>query len=204
MSSWGLQLERPYRSEVNILKWPATTLAWLNKQNAVSGFFVTMLGVWAAFWVTGLSDRRVDNEATSQRLQLVHFEAEQNAILAQDIFRIEVSTNRADIILKRPQSSAVRSALADNNLPTFLPHAKLSMLFTYLDSIDALRTTLDIHSAHLVNVAFHRDADLTQCQKWINNTGMKAKVKVLGMTSSCHLWEKRSCGVAVDFGIFKA
>lgn len=135
------------------------TLKWLNSQNAVSGVFVTILGVWAAFWLTDLGGQRQVNDATRQRLQLVHFEAEQNAILAQAIFLNESVTNRIDVILKRPHAVALRAVLRDDNLPVLLPHAKLSMLLTYLDSIEALQHTLDIHANHLISLDFEHDHD---------------------------------------------
>jgi hypothetical protein len=139
--------------------WIKCCHSWVKKEQIISGFFVTLLGVWAAFGLANCGESHSKDSATHQRLQLVHFEAEQNAILAQAVFRNESATNRFDFILKRPQNVALQAALADSNLPDLLPHAKLSMLLTYQDSIEAFRQTLDLHAAHLISVDFDLDCD---------------------------------------------
>lgn len=137
-----------------VLPLAMRTFKWLNMQNAISGFFVTLFGVWAAFWLTGIGQREDTNIATRQRLHLAHFEAEQNALLAQSVFRYEPLTNSVDAILKRPSVIVVETVLTDSNLPSYLKHDKLSMLLTYLESLHDLTEALDWYSNYrLLNIA---------------------------------------------------
>jgi len=84
--------------------WPSIAWQWLIRHEIVSGFFVTMLGVWAAFWLTRLGERKALDGATRQRLHIVVLESQYNGTIAKRAMDACVNPS-AVIILAKPDTA---------------------------------------------------------------------------------------------------
>jgi hypothetical protein len=65
--------------------WICRCWKWLNKQNAISGFFVTVLGVWLAFALANWANKYSMNDVTKNRLCHVYLESTYNDKIAEEI-----------------------------------------------------------------------------------------------------------------------
>lgn len=119
--------------------------SWL-KTNT-SQFIVTMLGVWAAFFLTGYGEQKALDRATEQRLHLVVLEARDNIRIANEI--LEDYSKIFGINFKRLNSVAAIASFQDANVLSFLPHYKVSLLRVYVGNIVTLNQILQTHQGLL-------------------------------------------------------
>ena len=115
----------------------------------VSGFLVTMLGVWAAFELAAHGQKKALDRATKQMLHLVVLEAQYNGTDANEILGTYADANSLGINLNRPNSFVAAAAFQDSNILSILPLHKLSLLRSYVNSISTLNKSLQVHKAVL-------------------------------------------------------
>ena len=125
---------------------PSTVWKWLDKHSVIPGFFVTMLGVWAAFGLAGLSEQHALDSATKQRLHLVFLESQYNGGIAHQI--IDDCAN-GYVRTDKPHTALAAAALGDANILAFLPHYKVSLLRSYVNAVATLNEALRVHESVL-------------------------------------------------------
>ena len=157
---------------------------WLNKHELVSGFFVIMLGVWAAFLLAGLGEQIALDRATEQRLHLVVLEAQYNCRIAKEIFRDYAEPpdpNTIRINIKRPNSIVVTTAFQETNLLAFLPLHKVSFLRSYVNIISTLNQSLQVHQGVLESQGYKKSIQEKQARRNVrdNAAAVYANVYVL-------------------------
>jgi hypothetical protein len=124
----------------------------LNKHEVISGFFVTMLGVLAAFWLAGLDEQRAMDRTTKQRLHLVVLEAEYNGKFAREIFGDCAEAADPNVIrssVRRLNTAAATAAFQDAHVLSLLPLHKVSLLNSYLSDVGLLNQALQMHQGVL-------------------------------------------------------
>ena len=139
------------RLRTNLWRWP-------NKKEVISGFFVTMLGVWAAFWMAGLGESCARDRNTEQRLHLAVLESQYNGTLAKEILDNYTKQEIVNIAVKRLDFSSARAAFEDSNVLSFLPHYKVSLLRSYIEAIATLNQALEMHQGILERTEYKRTA----------------------------------------------
>jgi hypothetical protein len=162
----------------SIFRWHRIVWQWANKHDIISGFFVTMLGVWAAFWLTGLGEQRSLDSRTKQRLHIVVLESQYNGTTAKKIMD---ACADSVIILERPDAAATLAALDDANILTFLPHHKVSLLRSYANAITVLNEALRAYQTALENAEYRQTPAEARIRENVrsNAAAMLANVVVL-------------------------
>lgn len=128
-----------------LLKYYKLCRCWLIKHEVIPGFIVTMLGVWAAFWLTGLGEQYALNKTTRQRLNFVFLESEHNAVVVSAILNDFAEADVASINIGRLDSSATTAAFQDANILSFLSLERVSFLRTYINSIRTLNQAMQTY-----------------------------------------------------------
>ncbi len=128
---------------LTVLKWPQVVGRWLIKQGLLSGFVATMLGVLAAFWLTGQGEQRALDNATRQRLHIVVLECQYNLTNAVEITRHVASPGTVSV--RRLDTVAAAAAFGDANILAVLPKHEVSMLRAYINAVATLNEALQLH-----------------------------------------------------------
>ncbi|HET6455082.1 MAG TPA: hypothetical protein VFI02_11815 [Armatimonadota bacterium] len=131
---------------------------WLTKQALISGFLVTMLGVYAAFWLTGLGEQGGLDCTTKQRLHLAVLESQYNGTIAMRIVADLADTSSVIMNIDRLDSSAATAAFEDANALSFLPNHKVSLLRSYANAIATLNRSLETHQDVLQSSDYARSS----------------------------------------------
>ena len=133
---------------MTIPEWPHAVWQWLIRHEIISGFLVTMLGVSAAFWLTGLGEQKALHSATRQRLHIVVLESQYNGAIAKKAMDACANPSAA-IIVEKPDTALTAAALEDANILAFLPHHKVSVLWTYVSAVATLNEAIEVHQSVL-------------------------------------------------------
>ena len=141
---------------MTVLKWLRVVWQWLNSHHIISGFFVTMLGVWAAFWLAGVGEQNALNSATEQRLHMAVVECQYNRPIAQEIIGQYANSTTVRIQTDRPHTSMAAAALEDANIFTVLPRHKVSMFRRYVNDVANLNEGLDAYRSTLEITGYRR------------------------------------------------
>lgn len=123
---------------------------WLRKH--MSGIIVTMVGVFAAFWFTGLGEQSALDRTTRQKLHLVVLEAKYNSRITKQFLHDYAEAADPNVIrinVKRPNTIAATAAFRDANILALVPLHKVSLLRGYMNEIDTLNRSLQIHQSVL-------------------------------------------------------
>jgi len=134
---------------MTILRLLTSLWRWPNKKELICGFFFTMLGVWAAFWLAGLGERSALDRNTEQRLHLAILESQYNGTLAMEILDEYTKQAVVNIAVKRFNVSAAQAAFDDSNVLSFLPHHKVSLIRSYIEAIATLNQAVEMHQGIL-------------------------------------------------------
>lgn len=113
-----------------------------------------MLGVWAAFWLTGLSEQKAQDIATKQRLHLVVLESQYNGVIAKEI--MDNCANFGTVTIYRLDATLATAALDDTNIIAFLPHHKASMLRSYVNAVATLNEAIHAHQTTLESTGYRQ------------------------------------------------
>ena len=137
---------------MTVLNWPQIIWRWLNK----AGFFVTMLGVLAAFWLTGIGEQKALDKVTKQRLHIAVLESQYNGTIAKRIIDDCANTSGLNFSIDRLDSTAATAAFEDTNVLLFLPHYKVSLLRSYANAIATLNQALQVHQSVIERLTMRR------------------------------------------------
>jgi hypothetical protein len=128
--------------------------AWTSRHEIVPGFLVTMAGVYAAFWLTGLGEHRALDNATRQRLHLVVLESQYNGTTAKQIVDAYADSAAMSVSVDRPNAAVAAAALGDANILGFLPLHKVSTLQSYAAAVATLNQALQVHQRVLESAGY--------------------------------------------------
>jgi hypothetical protein len=161
-----------------------TLWRWLNKHEVISGLFVTILGVWIAFWLTGLGEQSSLDRVTKQRLHLAVLEAQYNIRDANEIlndYAEAVDPNRLKVNVRRLNSTAATAAFCDAHILSLLPLHKVSLLNGYMNEINLLNQTLQMHQGVLESQGYKTTSQEREFRQKVcdNAAGVIAMAKVL-------------------------
>lgn len=111
-----------------------------------------------------------------QKLHRVFLESMYNITISQhalDTF----STEKVDsVFMERPTFAMALLALQDDNVLSFLPAYKVSLLMMYVNSIDLLNHTLDLHKEFALNTDLHNQISLYKDVQFIRTNAAAAVV----------------------------
>lgn len=147
---------------------------WLNKHEVISGFVVTILGVWAAFELAGWGEQNTLDRATQNRLHLVVIEAQYNGTAAKDILDSYADANNLRINLSRLDSASTLAAFQDSNVFQFLPTHKVSLLRTYVNNISSLNQSLLVHQGVLETQNYRRTTQEKEAREKVRENAAAA------------------------------
>ncbi|MBC8263155.1 MAG: hypothetical protein H8E47_03415 [Anaerolineales bacterium] len=110
----------------------------------------TMLGVLAALYLANLQQQQHLDSITAQRLHMVVLESQYNGSTVKEIFEVFSKGTPNTIMLKQTDTSMAIAAINDQNIVSFLPLHKLSLLVSYIDSQETLNHTLKLYNDYLL------------------------------------------------------
>jgi hypothetical protein len=115
----------------------------------------TMLGVLAALYLANLQQQQHLNSITAQRLHLVVLESQYNSSTVKEIFEVFSKGTPDTIMIRQTDTSMAVAALNDQNIVSFLPPYKLSLLVNYIASLRKLDHALTLHNDYLLGMAIN-------------------------------------------------
>ena len=130
-----------------IRKFFAEYRLWLSKHKfeVLSGFLVAVAAVYIAFYLAAWSEQKIIDKTTQNRLKLAYMENLYNGIAAKEILDTYADANSLGINVNRPNSIAALAVFQDSNVLQFLPIHKVSLLISYVDSVNTLNQSLLVH-----------------------------------------------------------
>ncbi len=128
-----------------------------------------MLGVFAAFWLNDSWHQNYQDQITKRRLHLVVLESQYNGSIAHEVLKMYSSQNSMCFSIKRVDSTAARIAFEDDNLFRLLPLYKVSLIRSYIESMDILNQSLDVYSDYLSSVQFKKDSQNDEFVSTVRN-----------------------------------
>ena len=122
---------------------------FLISKDFIVSFTATMLGVLVAFWLNGIWHQHIRNDITRHRIHLLILETQYNGTIALDALNSYSAPNQDILYIKRADTTAARLAFEDDNVFVFLQPEKVSLLKSYIESIETLNHSLKIYEASL-------------------------------------------------------
>ncbi len=146
-------------------------LLWrfISNRDFLISFVATMLGVLVAFWLNDFWHQNYQDKITKHRLHLVVLESQYNGSIAHEVLKVYSNINSMCFSIKRVDSTAARIAFEDGNLFKLLPFHKVSLIKSYIESMDTLNQSLDTYSDYLFSVHFKRDSQNDEFVSTVRN-----------------------------------
>jgi len=117
--------------------------------NFWTALLATMIGVLLAFNLNSQWQKSHLNKITAQKLHLVFLESQFNGTTAHEVFKVYSKSSVNTVIIKRTDVSLAFAAIQDENIITFLPAYKLSLLISYIDAQKTLNYSLENYENYL-------------------------------------------------------
>lgn len=117
----------------------------------LTAFSATMLGVLTAFVLQDCWHHHQLDSATRQHLHLVYLESEYNITIAQNSLDKFLGSMAQKVVIDRTAHPMASQAIHDENILSLLPAEKLSLLGSYVNALDVLNDSLDLHREYLIN-----------------------------------------------------
>lgn len=139
-----------WRGLRNIWAIVRTFASWVAKNAFAIELVATMLGVLAALYLANLQQQQHLNSITAQRLHLVVLESQYNSSTVKEIFEVFSKDTPNTIMLKQTDTSMAIAAINDQNIVSFLPLHKVTLLVSYIYSQETLNHSLKLYNDYLL------------------------------------------------------
>ena len=133
----------------NILK---CLLGIISRIDFWTALLATMIGVLIAFHLDQCGQKKEFDKVTLQKLHLVFLESEYNGTFAFEVFKKYSNDNIDKIFLQRMDYSLLSATIQDENIVSFLPPYKLSLLMMYMEAQNIFNNALDFYQNYRFNM----------------------------------------------------
>jgi hypothetical protein len=136
-------------------KWKLSQ--WIDGHPVLRDLFVTIVGVWIAFWLTGLGEKYTLDRTTKQRLYLAVFEIQYIVMDANNIlsaYSRPDDPTKVDIEINSLRAIAAEAAFQDPHISSILPLRLVFLLGAYLNSINTLNQVLQMDQHNMVDLRY--------------------------------------------------
>lgn len=114
-----------------------------------------------------------------QKLQRVYLESVYNIKIAQHALHTYSMAKVDNLFIQRPTFAMARLALQDDNVLSFIPAYKISLLMEYINAIELLNHTLDFHKELALNPDLHKEISSYKDVQFIRTNAAAAVVNCL-------------------------
>lgn len=114
-----------------------------------------------------------------QKLQRVFLESVYNIKISQHALHTYSKAKVDNVFMQRPTFAMALLALQDDNVLSFLPAYKVSLLMEYINAIDLLNHTLDLHKEFALNPDLHNEISLYKDVQFIRTNAAAAVTNCL-------------------------
>ena len=151
---------------INLLK---AVLSFLKQREFLTGFVATMLGVLVAFalndwWHTCQADK-----ATKYRLHQVVLESQYNSTIAYNALKPFTDADSFHVSIEHVDPAEARLLLRDDNALRFISPSQVSLIRSYVKSLDVLNSSLDVHMEYFCSPRFKRGSEHNEILETVRN-----------------------------------
>ena len=118
----------------------------------IATVIATMLGVFAAFRLNTNYLQEQRNKITAQKLHSVFLESQYNSTIAKNAYNNFFQKTDPCIFIKPTDSSLALAATQDENIYSFLPAYKISLLISYVEAQKTLNNSLNNYKDYLLGM----------------------------------------------------
>jgi len=122
-----------------------TFIDYIKNPDFNRSFLATILGVFIAFLINDYRHQVILDRITEEKLHLVYLEMKYNSTLVNSVLKEYSRPVINEIFIRRTDYTLAISALNDNNIVSYLPKYKLSLLLNYVESLRTVNLFLEEH-----------------------------------------------------------